>query len=106
MTRVHARAHLDLLLLAAIRGEPGDGAAVMRELRTKSGGRFSLSSGSIYPALHRLERNRLIRRGRDRPRHYLLTEEGQRSLAAREAEWSAFQSGVDALLAARDGRQS
>jgi len=45
MVRVHARAHLDLLLLAAVGSEPGDGAAVMRELRERSGRRFSLRRG-------------------------------------------------------------
>ena len=54
MVRVHARAHLDLLLLAAVGSEPGDGAAVMRELRERSGRRFSLTAGTVYPALHRL----------------------------------------------------
>lgn len=67
MVRVHARAHLDLLLLPVVHGEPGDGEAVMRELRARSGGRFSATAGSVYPALHRLERNRLTQRSaRDR----------------------------------------
>jgi DNA-binding PadR family transcriptional regulator len=42
--RVYVQAHLDLLLLAVIREEPGGGYAVMRRLRDKSGGRFNPSA--------------------------------------------------------------
>ncbi len=98
MVRVHARAHLDLLLLAAVGSEPGDGAAVMRELRERSGRRFSLTAGTVYPALHRLERNRLIQRARNDPRRYVLTAAGYRSLSAKQQEWESFAQGVRALL--------
>lgn len=102
MVRVHARAHLDLLLLAVVAGDPGDGAAVIREVHEQSGGRFTIGSGTVYPALHRLERNRLIRRPRENPRRYVLTTAGQRSLAAKQQEWDAFVQGVQALLPPSD----
>jgi Transcriptional regulator PadR-like family len=60
--RVYVQAHLDLLLLAVIREEPGGGDAVMRRLRDTSGGRFTPSTQLVYSALHRLERNRLVER--------------------------------------------
>lgn len=98
MVRVHARAHFDLLLLAVVHGEPGDGAAVMRAIREGSGGRFSATPGTVYPALHRLERNRLVGRRPHDPRRYVLTEAGRRSLAAKQREWDSFAHGVRALL--------
>ena len=98
MVLVFAQAHLDLLLLAVIRGEPGDGEAVMRELREKSGGRFAPSSQSVYSALHRLERNRLIQRLNVESRHYVLTASGRRSLNMKRKEWESFAKGVQSLL--------
>ena len=98
MVRVHARAHLDLLLLAAVRNEPGDGEAVMQELRRQSGGRFMPGARTIYSALHRLERNRLIRRSGGDARAYVLTVSGRRSLATKAQEWESFVQGVRGLI--------
>jgi DNA-binding PadR family transcriptional regulator len=92
------QAHLDLLLLAVIREEPGGGDAVMRRLRDKSGERFALSAQLIYPALHRLERNRLVERSGAQHRRYRLTPSGHRSLASKRKEWEAFTKGVQMLL--------
>ncbi|HEY2206037.1 MAG TPA: helix-turn-helix transcriptional regulator [Pseudonocardia sp.] len=101
MTGALRRAVLDLLLLAAIRQAPGDGEAVRRLVREQAGSRFELSPGTLYPALHRLERNRLVRRSADDPRRYLLTEFGQRSLDRRRREWDGAVAGVNAVLTGR-----
>jgi PadR family transcriptional regulator PadR len=98
MVRVYARAHLDLLLLAVIHQEPGDGEAVMRELREQSGRRFTPSSQVVYSELHYLERNRLIRRSYVEPRRYMLTASGRRSLTTKRKEWESFAKGVQTLL--------
>jgi DNA-binding PadR family transcriptional regulator len=91
-------AHLDLLLLAVIHGEPGDGEAVMRELREQSSGRFAPSRQLVYARLHYLERNRLISRSYAEPRRYVLTDSGRRSLSWKRKEWESFARGVQALL--------
>jgi PadR family transcriptional regulator, regulatory protein PadR len=96
--RVYVQAHLDLLLLAVIREEPGGGDAVMRRLCDASGGRFTPSAQSVYPALHRLERNRLVQRSGAGRRRYRLTPSGRRSLAMKQKEWEAFTKGVQMLL--------
>jgi DNA-binding PadR family transcriptional regulator len=98
MVRVFIQAHLDLLLLAVIGGKPGDGEAVMHELREKSGGRFTPSPQSVYSALHRLERNRLIQRPGVERRRYVLTASGRRSLNTKRKEWESFAKGVQTLL--------
>ena len=54
------KGHLDLLLLAAVRARPAHGYAVIDELRRRSGGTFDLPEGTVYPALHRLERGGLL----------------------------------------------
>src|SRR5258706_12388472 len=54
------KGHLDVLLLAALEDGPQHGYAVKEALRERSGGRFDLPTGTIYPALHRLEDAGLI----------------------------------------------
>jgi PadR family transcriptional regulator PadR len=54
------KGHLDALLLAAIAEGPVHGYGVIERLRARSGGHFDLPEGTIYPALHRLERDRLL----------------------------------------------
>src|SRR5256885_16806299 len=54
------KGHLDGLLLAALENGPRHGYAVMEALREGSGGTFNLPTGTVYPALHRLERAGLV----------------------------------------------
>jgi len=78
-------------------------AASWNALREGSGGRFDLPTGTIYPALHRLERAGLIVGscstvdGRRR-RTYRLTEQGHRKLVGERANWREFATAVTALL--------
>ena len=50
------KGHLDLLLLAAVQRRPTHGYAIADTLRARSDGAFDLPEGTLYPALHRLER--------------------------------------------------
>ena len=49
------KGHLDAMLLAALEGGPQHGYAVIEALRQSTGGRLDLPTGTIYPALRRLE---------------------------------------------------
>ena len=97
--------HLDLLLLAALKAAPRHGYAVIEHMRTASGGRFDYPEGTVYPALHRLEDDGLLRSrwsqvdGRRR-RVYELTAQGQRSLDGRQREWEHFSRSIGAVLEA------
>jgi PadR family transcriptional regulator, regulatory protein PadR len=96
------KGHLDLLLLAALAGRPAHGYAVVERLRERSGGAFDLSEGTIYPALYRLERAKLLSSrwsvvGGRRRRIYSLTRSGQRALAEQRREWKAFAGAVKAV---------
>lgn len=97
------KGHLDVLLLAALEGGPRHGYAVKDALRDGSGGRFDLPTGTIYPALHRLEEAGLIAGawstvdGRRR-RTYQLTDAGHRRLHAERGNWQGFAAAVTALL--------
>lgn len=103
MNREALKGHLDLLLLAVIAGGPVHGYAVIQALRDRSGETFDLPEGTVYPALHRLERQGLLtsawtsHEGRRR-RVYAVSAEGRRVLAAGRAEWRAFANGMQAVL--------
>jgi len=97
------KGHLDGMLLAALEAGPRHGYAVMEALRAGSGGQFDLPTGTVYPALRRLERAGLIRgtwaeaSGRRR-RVYELTPAGRRALADERGSWRQFAAAVTALL--------
>ncbi|HEX6255822.1 MAG TPA: helix-turn-helix transcriptional regulator [Euzebyales bacterium] len=97
------KGHLDALLLAAVAGEPRHGYAIMEALREASGGQFELPTGTIYPALHRLEAAGLINGtwstvdGRRR-RTYQLTARGERRLQADRSTWREFAATITTLL--------
>jgi DNA-binding PadR family transcriptional regulator len=97
------KGHLDGLLLAMLEGGPAHGYAVMEGLRAASGGTFDLPTGTVYPALHRLERAGLVKSvwaegsGRRR-RMYELTTAGAKSLAEQRAGWHTFSGAVSAVL--------
>src|SRR5260370_24342290 len=80
-----AKGHLDSILLASLEGRPLHGYAIMEAVKAGSRASFDLPTGTVYPALHRLERAGLIRSkwstvsGRRR-RTYELTERGRRPL--------------------------
>ena len=103
MFREALKGHLDLLLLAVLEKGPAHGYALIESLRGRSGGTFDLPEGTVYPALHRLEKDGLLsshwseESGRRR-RVYQLTPKGVESLARRQAEWRQFSRAVDATL--------
>jgi transcriptional regulator len=97
------KGHLDVLLLATLESGPRHGYAIKEALREDSGGRFDLPTGTVYPALHRLEEAGLIAGtwsttdGRRR-RSYRLTPAGRRRLADDRATWRDFATAVTNVL--------
>ena len=96
------KGHLDFLLLGALASGPAHGYAVAERLRARSGGALDLPEGTLYPALHRLERSHLLTstwaavNGRRR-RMYQMTAKGQRALTKQHDEWIAFRNVVDGV---------
>ena len=97
------KGHLDAMLLAVLERRALHGYAVIEALKAGSGGRFDLPTGTIYPALHRLERAGLVKStwsvvsGRRR-RSYEITAAGERVLADERNVWREFATGVTSLL--------
>jgi PadR family transcriptional regulator, regulatory protein PadR len=99
------KGHLDALLLAVLEPGPRHGYAVIEALRSGSAGTLDLPTGTVYPALHRLERAGLIASdwhtvGGRRRRAYRLTPAGRTALGEHRAVWVRFSTAVTALLAA------
>jgi DNA-binding PadR family transcriptional regulator len=97
------RGHLDALLLAVLDSEPRHGYAIIEALQERSGGVLNLPTGTVYPALRRLERAGLVESawstvgGRER-RTYQLTTAGRRTLSAERTAWQEFASTIGAVL--------
>jgi DNA-binding PadR family transcriptional regulator len=97
------RGHLDGLLLAVLAGSPGHGYELSQRLSQRSGGELGVPEGSLYPALHRLERGGLVEsswsagHGRRR-RIYRLTPAGRRAARASRHEWHGFSRAVDRVM--------
>ena len=99
------KGHLDLLLLTIIDGGAKHGYGVIEELRRRSDGAIDLPEGTIYPALHRLERAGLLSSRWDevngrRRRSYSLTAGGKNAALEKRREWSAFALTVQRVVGA------
>jgi transcriptional regulator len=95
---------LDLLILKTLALEPQHGWAISERLKQISSDAFQIQQGSLYPALHRLERRGRIRAkwaltgNRRRAKYYELTAAGRKELQ-REAEgWRRLASAVTQVL--------
>jgi len=103
------RGHLDALILAVLELEPQHGYAVMEALQERSGGALDLPTGTLYPALRRLERAGYLASewstvsGRKR-RTYRLTASGRRALAAERTQWRDFAAVIEGVLGPRPRR--
>ena len=95
---------LGLMLMALIEQGPMYGYQIAKLIRTHTNDVIDLKEGSLYPALHRMEKEGMIegfwqRRddGVDR-RYYRLSAEGQRILNERRAQWNRFSAAVSKVV--------
>ncbi len=95
---------LDLLVLKTLEGGAQHGFGIAVHIRTVSEGLLQVEDGSLYPALHRLERGgfveaewRKTEAGR-RARVYQLTKAGRKELARRVDHWETLRRGVKRVL--------
>lgn len=97
------RGHLDGMILSVLEHEPLHGYAVMEALQARSGGALDLPTGTLYPALRRLERAGYLRSdwstvaGRRR-RTYRITASGKKMLTAERSAWRSFSTVVNGVL--------
>jgi PadR family transcriptional regulator PadR len=95
---------LAILKLLVDTGEPMHGYQIARALESRSQGSFQFKEGLLYPRLHQMERDGLLRSewegdpGTRRRKVYLPTPEGQQQLAEELAQWQAFSLNMGRLL--------
>ena len=95
---------LDLLVLKIIALEPQHGWAIGQRLRQMSGDTLQVSDGSLYPALHRLERRGWIKAewapsdNNRNAKYYELTRAGRKQLDTETASWRTLSRTIGQIL--------
>ena len=95
---------LDLLILHALVLEPHHGWAISERVQQLSREALRIQQGSLYPALHRLERRGWIKArwgtsdSNRRAKYYELTARGRRQLEAERDAWSRLTTAVARVI--------
>jgi PadR family transcriptional regulator len=95
---------LDLLILRTLLFEPAHGHAIARHIKQTSEELLRIETGSLYPALHRLEGRgwiaaswELSDKGK-RAKYYRLTNAGRKQLSAERTKWETFARAMGLVL--------
>jgi transcriptional regulator len=106
------RGTLDLLILRTLLPGPSHGHAIAKHIQRTSEDLLQVETGSLYPALYRLEANGWVaasweksEKGK-RARYYRITRLGRKQHASEETKWNAFARAMGLLLkpVAEEGR--
>jgi PadR family transcriptional regulator, regulatory protein PadR len=96
---------LDMLILHAMQWQPMHGYGIAQSIRNKSGDVLQVETGSLYPALHRLERKKWVKSewkltaSKQRAKFYEITPTGLEQLAADHARWLQLVKAIGAVMA-------
>ena|SRR3712207_3635390 len=97
---------LDLLILRTLIFGPSHGHAIARHIKAVSDDVLQVETGSLYPALHRLEAQGLIAASwelsdkGERAKYYALTRAGRRQLTAGRSKWEQLAQAIGKVLTA------
>jgi transcriptional regulator len=103
---------LDLMILRTLLSGPAHGHAIAKHIQRTSEDALQVETGSLYPALHRLEAKGWIAASWEhsdkgkRARFYRLTGLGRRQLAAERGKWEAFSRAMGLILNRADQESS
>ena len=95
---------LDLLILQTLQWGPQHGYGISQAIRTHSGEVLDVETGSLYPALHRLEREGWIKSewklsdNNQRVKEYRLTPTGKKQLLAERSRWETLSTAIAGVL--------
>lgn len=98
---------LDMLILQELRWGPQHGYGIVQALRLRSGDVLQVETGSLYPALHRLERQGWVRsdwkqtESKQRARYYRITANGKKQLASELDRWDQIVAAIGSVMRAR-----
>ena len=99
---------VEMLILEVIAPGSTYGYEIVQTVTSRSQGYFELKEGSLYPALHRMERQKLLSSfwqeadGRRR-KYYRITPAGRKVLASKKEQWTQFAAGVNGVLGGEGG---
>jgi len=91
---------LDMLIMQTLQRGSEHGHGIGQAIRTGSGDLLSIEAGSLYPALHRLERQGVVTsewklsENKQRAKYYRLTAAGRKQLAAEESKWDLLVQAI------------
>ncbi len=100
---------LDLLILQALLWGAQHGYGISQAIRSRSGDVLQVETGSLYPALHRLEKAAWIKsewrisENHQRAKYYQLTAAGRRQLAAERSRWNQLSAAIAGLVNSPEG---
>ena len=95
---------LDMLILHTLRWGARHGYAIAQAIRSGSGEILQVETGSLYPALHRLERQGWLKsewgqtENNQRAKFYSLTAAGKKQLAAEQGRWTQMSAAIAGLM--------
>src|SRR5487761_480976 len=95
---------LDMLILRTLQRGPEHGYGIGRSIQAGSGDVLTIETGSLYPALHRLERQGWIAsewkltEKKQRAKYYRLTAAGRKHLVSEESRWNEFVKAVSGVM--------
>jgi PadR family transcriptional regulator PadR len=95
---------LDMLVLQALQRGPLHGYAIAHVIRNRSGEVLTVETGSLYPALHRLERQKWVKaewkltESKQRAKYYQLTALGKKQLATDHRRWLELVRAIGAVM--------
>ena len=93
-----------MLVLQTLRWGPAHGYGIIQAIQTGSNDVFRVETGSLYPALHRLEKRGLVRAewktsgNKQRARYYRLSAAGKRQLTREQSRWQQLVEAVGSLM--------
>lgn len=101
---------LELLILKTLRGKPMHGWGISQKILLLSEDVFLIKEGSLYPALHRLERKHWIvaewglSENNRKAKYYRLTDKGEQQLKVEQQEWQRFVKAMTLVLSPAEMR--
>ena len=99
---------LDMLILRTLKWGPQHGHGVGQAIRAQSDDLLKVETGSLYPALHRLQKRRLIKsewkisENNQRAKYYQLTTAGKRRLAKEQSKWNQLVEAMSGIMKQRE----